>query len=175
MSRTKGRIERDMLISLISTGLSTREIGKELERGPTSIRYWLRIYGLETKPSYHEQLRTTPVKCVCGETDPLKFYGHKKNVCGACHNQYTLQAGQKKKNRARKYLGNRCCSCGFDKYPSSLAIHHKDPAIKDSKFQGMRGWSWARIERELQSCVLLCHNCHGAYHAGELLIDFDGL
>ena len=173
MARTKGRITKDVLLPFVERGLSTREIGDVLGRGQTSIRYWLKVYDLRTQPVYHEQLKSAPRKCgQCGETGPNKFYGRKKSVCGECHNKYTLGMGQKRKTKAREHLGGKCSVCGFDKYPSALAIHHKDPAVKDSKFAGMRGWSWNRIARELESCVLLCHNCHGAYHAGELEIDF---
>lgn len=174
MAARKGRIEKETLEPLIEEGLGTREIGQRLGRGPTSIRYWLEIYGLVTKPKYHTYC-IVPKRCGhCGETDPAKFYGNKRKVCGDCHNRYTLRIGQEKKRRAREYLGGACMHCGFNKYQASLDIHHVDPSIKDSRFAQMRGWSWERIERELQGCVLLCRNCHGAYHAGELQIDFAG-
>jgi predicted HNH restriction endonuclease len=32
----------------------------------------------------------------------------------------------------------------------------------------MRGWSWESILIELKKCILLCKNCHAAYHAGLL-------
>ncbi len=105
-------------------------------------------------------------KCKCGETDPSKFYGHKKTVCGKCHNAYTLEAGKRKRDYALNKLGGKCSNCGFDKWSSSLDIHHTDPSIKDSKFGSFRGWSLERIDKELVSCVLLCKNCHSAFHAG---------
>lgn len=105
-------------------------------------------------------------KCKCGESDPSKFYGHKKSVCGECHNKYTIKVGQQKKDYARTKLGGKCVSCGFDKYPESLDIHHTDPSIKDPNFKSMRGWSLKRIDNEISNCVLLCRNCHTAYHTG---------
>lgn len=176
MVARKIRIEKDVLESLTQRGLSTRQIAKSLGRGQTSIRYWLKLHGIRSLHQGFGAKGPGPYKCCeCGTTNPEDFYGHKKRICGKCHNQYTLATGKEKKARARAYLGDKCVSCGFNKYPSALDIHHRDQSVKDEKFHGMRGWSWERIERELQGCVLLCRNCHGAYHSGELEIDFTGM
>ena len=172
MAAKKGRIERAALTILIEQKLSTREIGEKLNRGQTSVRYWLKVYDLKTFPEYKKIQTESKLCSSCGETDPNSFYGNKRSFCGNCHNQYTIKAGQEKKRKAREYLGGVCVHCGFYKYQSALDIHHLDPSVKDTRFHQMRGWSWERIERELQDCVLLCKNCHGAYHAGELKINF---
>ena len=104
----------------------------------------------------------------CGETDPSKFYGHKKSVCGPCHNKYTLALGQEKRKFLIEQMGGKCVSCGFDKYQSALQAHHLDPATKDKAFASIRGWSKQRILDEIQGCVLLCAFCHAAVHSGEL-------
>ncbi|QHR74940.1 hypothetical protein YP6_00168 [Escherichia phage YP-6] len=104
----------------------------------------------------------------CGEEDPCKFYGHKKTICGKCHNEYTMNLGRQKRQYAVDKLGGKCINCGFDKWIVSLDIHHLDPKIKDSKFAQMRGWSLQRIDNEIKNCVLLCRNCHAAVHAGLL-------
>lgn len=33
----------------------------------------------------------------CGEINKNYFYGHKKNLCSKCHNNYVLKKGQEKK------------------------------------------------------------------------------
>lgn len=104
----------------------------------------------------------------CGEDDPQKFYGHKKTICGQCHNEYTMKLGKQKRQYAVDKLGGKCVSCGFNKWIVSLDIHHLEPSIKDSKFAQMRGWSLERIDKEIKNCVLLCRNCHAALHAGFL-------
>jgi predicted HNH restriction endonuclease len=103
---------------------------------------------------------------VCGETDPTRFYGKKKQICGRCDNQYTVERGRQISARARAELGGRCMLCGFDKYHVSLDLHHLDAREKDPNFARKRGWSWERVEKELKKCVLLCKNCHTAVHAG---------
>lgn len=161
------------LKKLINDKLTIQEISNRTGRAPTTIRYWLRKYKLTTFRKRHGKIpdhSELPHKCPCGETDPSKFYGNKKRICCKCHGKYTLKLGQKKKDRARKVLGDKCQECGYSKYKCSLDIHHLDPSSKDPNFASMRGWNWERIEREIQACVLLCKNCHTAVHTGELKI-----
>jgi hypothetical protein len=106
----------------------------------------------------------------CGETDPTKFYGHKKSVCGSCHNKYTLEQGKKKREFIIEQLGGKCVACGYDKFKSALQAHHLDPSVKDKNFGSIRGWSEQRILDEIKGCVLLCACCHSAVHSGELTI-----
>ena len=104
----------------------------------------------------------------CGETDSKKFYGHKRGICGRCHNEYTVEKSRENKRFASQKLGGKCVLCGFDKYDVSLDFHHLDPAKKDKNFRSMRGWSKDRILKEMSDCVLVCSNCHHAIHAGLL-------
>jgi len=106
----------------------------------------------------------------CGETDPSKFYGHKKSVCGACHNKYTIERGRKKRDFVIEKLGGKCVACGYDKYKSALQVHHLDSSVKDKNFSSMRGWSEDRLTKEIEGCILLCACCHAAVHNNELFI-----
>ena len=132
-----------------------------------------RKYCLECSPfGEHNTVRIENVRpkfsCPCGETNPKKFNPKKSRQCTKCKSSYDLRKGQEKKDKARKHLGGKCVACGFDKWLVSLDIHHPDPSKKDPNFASMRSWSWKRILRELEQakCILLCRNCHGAYHAG---------
>lgn len=104
----------------------------------------------------------------CGETDHNKFSKTKNNLCKKCHNAYTITLSKDKRAYALDKLGGKCNCCGFDKFPCSLDIHHTDPSIKDKHFKTMKGWSVERIGKEIESCILLCRNCHSAYHNGYL-------
>ncbi|NBV11481.1 MAG: hypothetical protein EBS04_08525 [Chitinophagia bacterium] len=115
----------------------------------------------------NQKINNTDKICkVCGESDKENFYGHKKNICGKCHNKYVIEKGRDKKDFARNLLGGKCSACGFHKYKESLDIHHLNPKTKDHNFSSMRGWSIERITSELKNCILLCKNCHTAYHCG---------
>ena len=156
---------------LLEKGLTTRQMAKELVCSQTNVRYWLKKHGLKTKLGPRGKFPKDlirPRKCVCGETDPSKFYGNKRNTCGKCHNKYTLQKGKEKRKFALEYLGGKCTACGYDKHTCSLDIHHTDPAKKDVAFSSMRGWCVERLRLELKSCTLLCKNCHAALHCGEI-------
>ena len=156
-------MDKNLLQNYVSLNYSTRKIAQLENKSQTTIRHWLKKYELKTNLNTFE---FNEYKCKCGETNPEKFYGHKKSVCADCHNDYVMNSGKNKKQSARKHLGGCCKICGFDKYPCSLDIHHLDPTVKDKNFKFMRGWSWERILQEIETCVLLCKNCHAALHAG---------
>jgi hypothetical protein len=156
-------MDKNNLENYISLNYSTRKIAQLENKSQSTIRHWLKKYELKTSFS---TFRIDKYKCKCGQTNPEKFYGHKKSICADCHNEYTMNLGKNKKQSARKYLGGCCKICGFDKYPCSLDIHHLNPAVKDNNFKSMRGWSWERILQEIKTCVLLCKNCHTAVHSG---------
>lgn len=150
-------MDKDALRTLVDKGLSQREIAAECKCSQGTVKYWLARYGLQTRK------KKTP-SCPCGETDPSQFYGNKTSICGRCHNQYTIEQGRQKRAKAIEYLGGRCIKCGYDRCIAALDIHHTDPLIKDSHFKSMRGWGWKRILAEIQSCILLCRNCHAEEH-----------
>ena len=156
-------MNRTVLENYISLNYSTRKIALLENKSQTTVRHWLKKYELRTNLNTFE---LNEYKCKCGETSPEKFYGHKKSVCAECHNEYVLGSGKNKKQKARQYLGGCCKICGFDKYSCSLDIHHFDPTVKDNNFKSMRGWSWERILQEIETCILLCKNCHAAVHSG---------
>jgi hypothetical protein len=158
-------MEREVLIDLINQNFTQREICVKLGKSHTSIRYWLKKFGLSTNNS--QKPREKLHLCnQCGETEPNKFYGNDKYVCGKCHNNRVMTNGKVKRDYAIKKLGGVCKICGFSKYKCSLDIHHLYPEIKDSNFRSMRCWSIERIDKEIEHCVLLCKNCHSAHHNG---------
>jgi hypothetical protein len=131
-------MEKAVLEPLVQQGLGLRVIARTLDTSPTNARYWILKHGLQLKqkpfgPDYvHPQ---TPHRCGrCGETNPARFYGHKRKLCGACHNAYNIKQGQERRLRAIKELGGKCQACGFDRYPCSLDLHHRDSKAKAPNF-----------------------------------------
>ena len=153
----------DRLKRLCSEGASTRKIAKDLEVSQTTVRYYLNKYGLKTRLSKDHE-------CDCGVTGAENFHKGRLSVCRKCANSKRMKRSNDRRVYALTKLGNKCLSCGFDKYPCSLDIHHTDPSIKDTNFDGARAWSVERIDRELETCVLLCKNCHAALHAGHPVV-----
>ena len=151
-------MDRAELSDLAAAGYSTYRIARLKQTSQTNVRYWLHKYGIEIPRRSH---RCT----LCGETNPAKFYGKKKQICARCDRQYTVERQRHMAARARAELGGTCAICGFDKYDVALAFHHIDASTKEAQLGAMRGWSWERVKGELAKCVLLCHNCHAAVHA----------
>ena len=168
-------MEKVILLNLIKEKNTQREISKILEMSQTNVRYWLKKYNLKTLNEKGRK-RFKPHLCKkCGEDNPLNFYGNDKDVCSKCHNLRVQKSAKEKRDYIINKLGGKCANveCGFNKYKSSLDVHHLNPEIKDKNFTHMRGWSIKRIDNELKKCVLLCKNCHSAYHSGELIIKFN--
>jgi len=86
--------------------------------------------------------------------------------CKKCQNKEMLIRYKKRhyklKLKAVKYLGGKCHVCGYSKNIHVLDFHHKNPKIKKGEFIKFK--SEARIEKELDRCVLLCSNCHRELH-----------
>lgn len=159
------------LRKLVEQQYSIRQIAKETGKGPTTVRRWLKRYGLKlkrgTRGKYPKDFTLT-YKCKCGETNPEKFYGHKRSTCAKCHNKYRLDKGRKNRRKAIEYLGGKCINCSWDKWDSGFDIHHLNPEEKDVAFRSMRSWSWERTRAELDKCVLLCACCHAGVHSGDV-------
>ena len=157
----------DDLKKMVDSKLSIRLISIKEKCAEATVIYWLRKYGLKTDSiNTRNKGKCKEYKGKCGEIDPLKFYGHKKQICAKCHNEYNNRVGSEKRRKAISSLGGECKICGYNKYYGSIDLHHIDPSKKDSQFKNLYGWSWERIEKEIKNCVLLCKNCHGEVHAG---------
>ena len=57
-----------------------------------------------------------------------------------------------------------CQECGYKKNYAALDFHHLNPKEKDVNWNTSRHWSWNRLVKELDKCVLVCHNCHAEIH-----------
>lgn len=165
-------MDKTELEKCISAGNTQRVIAKKFAVSQSTVRFWLRKYGLKTRRGPHNKREPGSRKCKCGETDPKKFYGNKSNICSKCHNGYVSKVGSQKVSRIREILGGSCAVCGFSKYQCALDFHHLKPGEKIDSLRGMRGWSWEKILNEIKNGVLLCKNCHAAIHSGELDFDF---
>ena len=67
------------------------------------------------------------------------------------------------KQKFVEYLGGKCCRCGYGKCIESLQFHHKNPDEKDFTISG-KSWSFEKLKKEVDKCILLCANCHIEIH-----------
>lgn len=61
------------------------------------------------------------------------------------------------------YKGGCCVKCGYNKSISVLQFHHTDPSKKDFTISG-KSWSFERLKKEVDKCILVCANCHIEIH-----------
>lgn len=158
---------KETLEKYLDQGISQRKIAAIEGISQTNVRYWLNKYDLKVVYNRKGQ----PHNCKgCGETNPAKFYGHKRSYCGSCHNDYAVERTRKQKLKIVDYMGGSCNLCGFNAWVSALEVHHLEPETKDPLFGSFTSWKWSRIIEELKRCVLLCSNCHAGVHTNNVKI-----
>lgn len=155
-------MDKKQLEIYIEQNLTIRKIAQETKKSPSSIRHWLKKYGLTTVKNKSRVCK------FCGEKDTKKFMsigrGLSKSRCKKCHNLYTRKRIKDNKKKAVEYKGGNCIVCGYNKCMRSLSFHHRNPEIKDLNWNKMRSWKLEKIKKELDKCDLLCNNCHGEVH-----------
>lgn len=62
------------------------------------------------------------------------------------------------------FKGGKCQQCGYSKCVRALNFHHHNPNEKAFTIAHKMNTSWKRIKQEIQSCSLLCSNCHSEKH-----------
>ena len=68
------------------------------------------------------------------------------------------------KQRAIEYLGGKCIRCGYNRNWAALDLHHTNGDDKDLCISNIMHFSWVKILKELEKCILLCANCHREEH-----------
>ena len=88
------------------------------------------------------------------------------------HQSYPSQKvrGFKRKLELIRRLGWCCVRCGYKKNLWALSFHHTDPSHKEFKLdvRSLSNRNMDRIEQEVKTCILLCHNCHAEEYYPEL-------
>ena len=99
-------------------------------------------------------------------------------VCTNCHRirharaaviseHRIVQLRREMKLRAIASFGGRCGACGQGFGPAAMEFHHPDPTKKEFAISVDGIYRpWEKIRKELESCVMLCANCHAEIHAG---------
>jgi hypothetical protein len=99
-------------------------------------------------------------------------------VCANCHRiRHAREAGASRyrvvelrrgtKLRAIASFGGVCGACGSAYAPAAMEFHHPDPSKKEFAISVDGVYrSWEKVRKELESCVMLCANCHAEIHAG---------
>jgi DNA-binding CsgD family transcriptional regulator len=165
---SRGGIQEKDLSALVDRGLSIRQIAAECGLSPTTIRHWLRRFGLRTRRASRvvrgEPVRECPTH---GPTTFRRFGGSGSFRCPRCASARVARRRRQAKEILVEEAGGACALCGYSRYVGALQFHHLDPATKRIQF-AERGLTRALefLRQEAKKCVLLCANCHAEVEAG---------
>jgi transposase-like protein len=171
----RGPIERELLAEIVGCELSIRDMADVFDRGPTTIRHWLRRHGLETarmtrarlgKAALAAGLRTAEIPCPRhGMTRHVRRKGGFR--CARCRVEHVAEKRRRIKRQLVLEAGGRCELCGYDRCVAALQFHHLDRDTKRFALsQDGVSRSMAEARDEAAKCVLLCANCHAEVESG---------
>jgi transposase len=175
----RGGLAKDQLHALVAQGMSTSEIAVAVGRSKTSVRHWLRKYGLKTRRSAGSRPREATLAARAqGLSEVLMScprHGEVSHVrdsrgsfrCRRCRADAVVRRRRRVKQILVEEAGGRCRACGYDGSPVALEFHHLNPREKEFGVAS-RGLarSLDRARAEARKCVLLCSNCHAEVEAG---------
>lgn len=174
-------LRRDILEKYIESDHSTYEIADILKCSQSSVKHWLKKFGLKTHPKWQldrdrikEEIesgfKTCPKCDIKKPIDQDNFYikknGKFHHWCRNCNDKISLEKQTERKQMCVDYKGGKCIKCGYNKYIGSLDFHHVNPNEKKFNISNLRTYSFDVLKSELDKCVLLCRNCHGELHGG---------
>jgi transposase len=178
----RGGLARSELEPLVENGMSIRAIADELGVGYTTVRHWLKRYGLTTPRA--RRIASTSAARTAGLEDGLvecPVHGTTRHVrrrdgglrCLACRSDAVSARRRRVKALLVEEAGGCCALCGYAGSPGALHFHHIDPASKSFSL-GHTGVtrSLAKARAEAAKCVLLCARCHAEVEHGVKRLPF---
>jgi hypothetical protein len=120
----------------------------------------------ETSEFNKNKYKKDGLQTQCRECSHKKFrdYYHKN-----LERQKTITIARSKRNKTLtkekifKLLANSACAKCGEKDPLVLEFNHLGNKEKDISLMVAHNLSWARIEKEISKCEVLCANCHKRY------------
>jgi transposase-like protein len=169
--RNRGPLTREELARLVEEGLTIEEMASRLDRGFSTVRYWLRRHDLQTARARGEPRAEEGDEALrrCRTHGFAVFVrtrsGHWR--CRRCQIAAVSNRRRKVKEILVAEAGGACARCGYARYAGALQFHHLDPSQKSFGLAtGGLARSLARARAEVAKCVLLCANCHPEIEAG---------
>jgi transposase-like protein len=178
----RGGIARDELEALVALGMPIRQIAQQLGVSYTTVRHWLKRYGLTT-PRARRLAETAQARAndaattegTCPQHGPVTFVrrGRDGFRCQLCR----MAAVDRRRREIKRILvaeaGGACVLCGYSRSLAALHFHHLDPAEKSFAL-GKAGLtrSLAKSRAEAAKCVLLCSRCHAEVEVGVKRLPF---
>ena len=171
-------MEIEKLKAYLAEGLSLNVIRKKEGVSLNTVRYWMKVHGLEPNfknfgedPFHKVEIIDNKRHCTrCDQWKELGEFGAKgkkqtHHYCKPCLYAYQQERGKNRKKKVIELMGGKCVRCGYCRNYAALEFHHLDPSKKEINIagNGIKG-SWKRLVAELEKCILICSNCHREEH-----------
>jgi hypothetical protein len=169
-------MDREQLEALVARGLSLRAMAAELGVSYSTVRHWMRRYGLAT-PRARRLAASGQAHASGAAQAVLECPRHGATLhlrrgaggvrCQACRSGAVSRRRRVVKATLVAEAGGGCALCGYSRYAGALQFHHIDPKTKSFAVTGAGiARSLARSRAEAAKCILLCANCHAEVEAG---------
>jgi transposase len=172
----EGAIDRERLEVLVNEGLSAGQIAESVGRSKTTVRHWLREYGLTTAWGMRRRASVDGEReliLTCTRHGSTTFLRRSKGGyrCAKCRAEAVSRRRRKVKQILVGDAGGSCRLCGYDRCIAALEFHHVEPTEKrfSLSHRGVAR-SLERARAEARKCILLCSNCHAEVEAGAVTI-----
>ena len=178
----RGGLERDLLETAVEEGLTLHEMATVVNRDISTVRYWLRRYGLKATGGARRQeareaklcgLRHIERRCPRHGRTRFVLENRGSYRCMKCRGADVSAWRRRAKQRLVEEAGGRCRVCGYDRYLGALQFHHLDPPRKSFPLSRGCTRAFAELQAEAAKCVLLCANCHAEVESGLVAVNLD--
>jgi hypothetical protein len=177
MHRARGALDRDELAMYLRAGFSVRDMAEATNRSITTVRHWLRRYGLQTyrgelrmasNEARREGLTTPTLRCEIHGFTTFAYRGADATYrCLRCRSEAVTRRRRRVKAQLVAEAGGGCALCGYDRHLGALQFHHVDPSQKRFAIASVgTALSLERARAEVAKCILLCANCHAEVEGG---------
>ena len=138
--RPRGGIDRATLETLVTDGLTIREIAAAVDRSYATVRHWLNAYDLKTKSRRgprprHPAAAGAPAEeqlvCELHGLTRHRRHGGRGYQCLQCRAAHVAERRRKVKRTLVDEAGGACSLCGYDRCIAALHFHHVDPQDKE--------------------------------------------
>lgn len=174
--KAKGGLTREELTPLVEAGMSTMGIAEIFGLSKTTVRHWLREYGLKTqwgerRQASGERQPEMQLRCERHGVTTFKRRSGGGYRCAKCRAEAVARRRRNVKRILVEDAGGRCAVCGYSRCIAALEFHHLVPAEKSFSLSH-RGVarSLEKARAEARKCALLCANCHAEVEAGLVML-----
>jgi transposase len=177
----RGGLQREELEPLVAQGNSIAQIAEAVGLSKTTVRHWLREYGLITRRGEWRRksmsaMGDAPMDVVQRECSQHGLTDFKRRStsgyrCLKCRSEAVVRRRRKVKQILVEEAGGVCIGCGYSRCIAALEFHHLVPSEKSFSLSH-RGVarSLEKAKAEASKCVLLCANCHAEVESGFIVL-----